>query len=108
MMYIWHHMIRTQIQLPDSLYRSLKRVAEAREWSMAEALRRGAEHVVQTFPPHAVGAGEWSLPEPVDLGVAGDPFEDPDWREQLTLGGAAAGIVAARLREEAARYEAGP
>lgn len=101
-------MIRTQIQLPDALYHALKRVAEAREWSLAEALRRGAEHVVQTFPPSAVSTGEWSLPEPLDLGLTCDPFDDPDWREQLNLGGAAAGIVAARLREEAGRYEAGP
>lgn len=100
-------MIRTQIQLPDSLYHALKRVAEAREWSMAEAMRRGAEHVVQTFSPHAVEGGAWRLPEPLDLGLTCDPFDDPDWRETLNLGGAAAGIVAARLREEAARYEAG-
>lgn len=99
-------MIRTQIQLPDSLYLALKRVATAREWSLAEALRRGAEYVVQTFPDHADSAIAWRLPEPVDLGLTCDPFDDPNWREQANLGTGAAEIVAARLREQAARYGA--
>jgi len=36
-------MIKTQIQLPEELHRDLKRLAEAKEWSLAETLRRGAE-----------------------------------------------------------------
>lgn len=101
-------MIRTQIQLPDSLYHALKRVAETREWSMAEALRRGAEYVVQTFPAHADSTVPWRLPDPINLDLSCDPFENPDWREELNLGGASATIVAARLREQAARYEGAP
>ena len=99
-------MVRTQIQLPDSLYIALKRVAEAREWSLAEALRRGAEYVVQTFPPHANTSAQRELPEPINLELTCDPFDDPNWREQANLGTGAAEIVAARLREQAARYGA--
>ena len=34
-------MIRTQIQLPDELYRRVKRLAAEREMSLAEMTRRG-------------------------------------------------------------------
>jgi hypothetical protein len=43
-------MIRTQIQLPDPLYRDVQRVARQQDWSMAEVLRRGAEAVVRAYP----------------------------------------------------------
>ena len=48
--------IKTQIQLPDDLYRSLKRVAAEKEWSLAETLRRGAEQLLQQFPEPPPGA----------------------------------------------------
>ena len=49
-------MIKTQIQLPDALYRDIKRLAASREWSLAETMRRAAEqflarHPVATPPP---------------------------------------------------------
>ena len=44
-------MIRTQIQLPDPLYRDVQRVARQQDWSMAEVIRRGAESVVLAYPP---------------------------------------------------------
>lgn len=57
-------MIKTQVQLPDALYREAKRVAEERELSLAEVLRRGVEYVVRTYPP--LGARRsWSLPRAV-------------------------------------------
>jgi hypothetical protein len=34
-------MIRTQIQLPDNLYREVQRVARDQEWSIAEVISRG-------------------------------------------------------------------
>jgi hypothetical protein len=43
-------MIRTQIQLPDPLYREVQRVAKAQDWSLAEVIRRGAEAVVRSYP----------------------------------------------------------
>jgi len=59
-------MIRTQIQLPDPLYREVKRVAAEQDWSIAEVMRRGAEAVARAYPPFKNKAGsEWKLPPPV-------------------------------------------
>jgi hypothetical protein len=70
-------MIRTQIQLPDALYRDLKRVAQEREMSLAEVLRRGAEYITQAYRPLTQPRGAWKLPGPLDLGVRGDPSPIP-------------------------------
>jgi hypothetical protein len=43
-------MFRTQIQLPEILYKEVQRVAAAQEWSIAEVIRRGAESVVRAYP----------------------------------------------------------
>jgi hypothetical protein len=64
-------MIKTQIQLPDELYRELKRLAEAKEWSLAETLRRAAEQFLARHPhpmPRRVG---WSPPRSSDVGWRG-------------------------------------
>lgn len=44
-------MVRTQIQLPEPLYRDVQRVARQQDWSIAEVIRRGAEAVVRAYPP---------------------------------------------------------
>ncbi len=49
-------MVKTQIQILDDLYRALKRVAAQKEWSLAEALRHGAEQLLQQFPAAQPGA----------------------------------------------------
>lgn len=46
-------MTRTQIQFPDSLYQRLKIIAEQRDWSLAEVMRKAAEHFVRRFPESA-------------------------------------------------------
>lgn len=71
-------MIRTQIQLPDELYREAKRIAEEQEISLAEVLRRGLEHMQRIYPPRP-NARRWQPPEPAALG----PFQAPEahWRE---------------------------
>ena len=38
-------MIKTQVQLPDQLYYKAKAIAEQREWSLAEVVRRGIEYM---------------------------------------------------------------
>ncbi len=59
-------MIKTQIQLPDSLYREAKRVARERELSLAEVLRRGVEYITRVYPPLTATDGRaWRLPKPV-------------------------------------------
>lgn len=60
-------MVRTQIQLPDDLYREVKSLAKAQEWSIADVLRRGAEVVVRQYR-HASPA-PWKLPEARPLGL---------------------------------------
>jgi hypothetical protein len=59
-------MIKTQIQLPDVLYREAKRVARERELSLAEVLRRGVEYIARVYPPLSADAGRaWELPKAV-------------------------------------------
>jgi hypothetical protein len=59
-------MVRTQIQLPDPLYREVQRVAREREWSIAEVLRRGAEAVTRAYPAgDREAAKSWKLPPPL-------------------------------------------
>lgn len=44
-------MIKTQVQIPDELYRKAKKIAREREWSLAEVMRRGLEYMTQSCPP---------------------------------------------------------
>ena len=63
-------MIRTQIQLPDPLYREVQRVAKSQDWSLAEVIRRGAEAVVRAYPAIKVQAGQpWQFPAPISAEV---------------------------------------
>src|ERR1035437_3904125 len=43
-------MIKTQVQLPDELYHTAKAIAEQREWSLAEVVRRGIECMALAYP----------------------------------------------------------
>ncbi|MGD7652919.1 MAG: hypothetical protein ACQCXQ_06870 [Verrucomicrobiales bacterium] len=53
-------MIKTQVQIPDELYRKAKQIAKEREWSLAEVMRRGLEYMARTHPP--ASATEANLP----------------------------------------------
>lgn len=75
-------MIKTQVQIPDHLYREAKRIAAEYEMSFADVVRRGLEGVVPAFPPRKEPPTAWELPQ-LDLGVQADPFADPDWRASL-------------------------
>ena len=55
-------MTRTQIQLPDALYRRAKAFAASRELSLAEMTRRGLELFLDRFPAHPVTTRKWKLP----------------------------------------------
>ena len=72
-------MTKTQIQLPDPLYREVKRVAKERDWPLAEVLRRGAEYMIRCYPKRGARKGAWELPMGQDLGVIKVPFQH--WRE---------------------------
>jgi len=54
-------MTRTQIQLPDELYKRAKRFGEEREISLAEMTRRGLEMFLDRYPP-STSKKEWKLP----------------------------------------------
>lgn len=100
-------MVKTQVQIPDKLFERAKRVAAEKEWSFAEIVRRGLEQIVLRHPGlESASPGGWRLPEPVDLGLRQDPFENPDWREEANLGSDARPI-AELLGEQVAHIEEG-
>ncbi len=66
-------MQRTQIQLPEPLFRQVKQIAEARDWSVAELVRRGIEAYVQTFPA-TLQKANWAMPV---LRGSGGHLQDP-------------------------------
>jgi hypothetical protein len=69
-------MIKTQVQIPDDLFRQAKRVAADYEMSFAEVVRRSLERTLPAYPPKSA---DWQPPEPMDLGMRG-PIEDDQWR----------------------------
>ena len=72
-------MIKTQVQLPEALYKEAKRVAREREISLAEVMRRGLEYITRRYPP-LKSSEEWTPPAPQHLGSFQAPVED--WREE--------------------------
>ena len=70
-------MIKTQIQLPDHLYRETKRIAADYEMSFAEVVRRSLEKTIPSYPPRT--PVPWSLPKPVNLELR-CPIDDDEWR----------------------------
>ncbi len=82
-------MIKTQIQLPDDLYRAIKRVAAEKEWSLAETLRRGAEQLLQQFPVPPPGVPSldpqpWQPPSSTAcgwLGLSAEQLKDALWQD---------------------------
>ncbi len=72
-------MVRTQIQIPEGLYREAKRVCESQEMSLAEVCRRGLEEMTRRYPAFKSGRRSWQPPKPVHLGTHEDiPVEE--WR----------------------------
>ena len=69
-------MVKTQVQIPDTLYREAKRVAAEYEMSFAEVVRRSLERTLPAYPPRT---SDWALPEPMNLGLRREVNED-EWR----------------------------
>ena len=69
-------MIKTQIQLPDELYRAARDLAARREVSVAELCRRGLEYVLSTYPTAPEPAGGWHPPAPRELGAFKAPAHE--------------------------------
>jgi hypothetical protein len=72
-------MVKTQVQIPDELFKEAKRLAADKEWSFAEVVRRGLEYMTQTNPPRRSSATKWKLPPARHCG----PFLAPpeQWTE---------------------------
>jgi hypothetical protein len=69
-------MVKTQVQIPDRLYREAKRIAEENEMSFAEVVRRGIEAMARDFPSGRKRAAAWRPPRPHDLGAPRAPEEE--------------------------------
>jgi hypothetical protein len=69
-------MIKTQVQIPDDLFRRAKQVAAEKEWSFAEIVRRGLEYMTDANPSGRLPAGDWQMPEPVPMGLPLAPEEE--------------------------------
>ena len=54
-------MIKAHVQIPDELYHSAKKVAETKEWSFAEVVRRGLEYMT-TVNRVSDNSVDWALP----------------------------------------------
>jgi len=70
-------MVKTQVQIPDALYREAKRIAFENEMSFAEVVRRGLEEIIVHHPPGRQRAESWQPPQPFDLGETLAP--EADW-----------------------------
>lgn len=73
-------MIRTQIQLPDKMYKQLKMLAQSEETTLAEIIRRASSYLLQTQPVHSDSLSVWTPPTSKDLG--GFMGTEEEWRLQ--------------------------
>jgi len=65
-------MMKTQIQVPEDLFRDIKSFAKAREWSLAETFRRGAELLLEVYAADPLsGEAPWTPPVSVNRGWKG-------------------------------------
>lgn len=64
-------MVRVQIQLPDEIHTRAKRLAAAKEVSLAELARRGLELVLAQAPEPEAIARPWRAPIVSGLGWKG-------------------------------------
>lgn len=71
-------MVKTQVQIPDALFREAKRLAVENEMSFAEVVRRGLEEIIKHHPPRRARLEEWTLPKAFDLGLPLVPEEQWD------------------------------
>jgi hypothetical protein len=67
-------MTRTQIQFPEPLYQRLKEIAERKDWSLSEVMRKAAEHFITRFPEGPKPRNVWCFPT---LDCGGDFLADP-------------------------------
>ncbi len=65
-------MTKTQIQVPEELFQEIKSFAKAREWSLAETFRRGAELLLEVYDGDPLSpATPWTPPTSATVGWKG-------------------------------------
>ena len=65
-------MTKTQIQVPEKLFREVRAFSKKREWSLAETFRRGAELLLQVYPNTEAEPGVfWTPPTSSRVGWKG-------------------------------------
>jgi len=77
-------MVRTQIQLPNDVYQRAKRLADVKEISMAELVRRGLELVMSQYPEPERIVPNWHWPVPRQLGWRGLSHAQVKEQAQMT------------------------
>ena len=76
-------MVRTQIQLPNDIYKRARELAESREISMAELVRRSLELLISQYPEPEKMVKDWRMPKPLSLGWRG--LTDEEIKEQAHM-----------------------
>ena len=71
-------MVRTQIQLPDEMYRRLKAYADERETTFVEAVRRSIDYMLSVHPNPAPARTKWKIPKVRSMGRVLLP--ESEWR----------------------------
>jgi hypothetical protein len=74
-------MNKTQIQVPEELFREVRAFAKRREWSLAETFRRGAELLLQVYPEESGGKAEVAWRPPTSGSVGWKGLSAADLRE---------------------------
>jgi hypothetical protein len=65
-------MPKAKIQVPEELFREIKSFAMAREWSLAETFRRGAELLLEVYDTNPLPPGTpWKPPVSATVGWKG-------------------------------------
>ncbi|MEX1120118.1 MAG: hypothetical protein WEB60_15130 [Terrimicrobiaceae bacterium] len=72
-------MVKTQVQIPDHLFKEAKLVAEESEMSFANVVRLGLEMVVRARPTGRKPAHAWRVPKGKAMGRPMLPEEQ--WTE---------------------------
>jgi hypothetical protein len=64
-------MVKTQIQVPEELFREIRSFAKSREWSLAETFRRAAELLLEVYDGNPIAASTWTPPASSSVGWKG-------------------------------------
>jgi len=72
-------MVKTQVQIPDRLFREAKRLAEESETSFAQVVWQGLEMVIRARPAGRQPSKTWQVPNGKDMGLPMVPVEH--WTE---------------------------